>query len=228
MQSLINVLEVAREDRIQQVFWPSSIAVFGPDAPKLNCPQETKLSPATVYGMSKAAGENWCDYYRQRYGVDVRSLRYPGLISHQTQPGGGTTDYAVGIFHGAQKNRFYQCFLMTNTRLPMMYMDDAVRATMELMEAAPENIRYRTSYNIGAMDFTPRELFEEIVKHVPEFEIFYHPDFRQKIAEGWPASVDDSAARRDWGWKSAYGLGETVKVMLENLKHLAPARERIY
>jgi nucleoside-diphosphate-sugar epimerase len=222
------VLEVAREESLQKIFWPSSIAVFGPDAPKENCPQETKLSPATVYGISKAAGESWCEYYHKRYGVDVRSLRYPGLISHQALPGGGTTDYAVAIFYAALKQRFYQCFLKEDTRLPMMYMDDAVRGTLELMEAPAEKISVRTSYNIGAMDFTPREITSEIAQKIHGFETFYHPDFRQAIAESWPGSVDDGAARKDWGWKPQYGLHETVNMMLEKLKHLAKPSTAIY
>ena len=228
MQSLLNVLEVAREKRLDKIFWPSSIAVFGPDAPKIICPQDTKLSPATVYGISKAAGEGWCEYYYKRYGVDVRSLRYPGLISHQTQPGGGTTDYAVDIFRSAQKDRFYQCYLIDNTRLPMMYMEDAVRATMELMDAPAESIKCRTSYNLSGMDFTPREITEEIARHIPRFETFYRPDFRQQIADSWPGSIDDSPARTDWNWKPAFDLTQTVAVMLEHLKHLAPVNESIY
>jgi nucleoside-diphosphate-sugar epimerase len=228
MRSLLNVLEVAQEERLDKIFWPSSIAVFGPDAPKVNCPQETRLLPTTVYGISKAAGEGWCAYYHRRYGVDVRSLRFPGLISHRTQPGGGTTDYAVDIFHAARKNRYYPCFLKEDTMLPMMYMEDAVRGAMELMETPAENIKVRTSYNMAAMSFTPKEVASEIRKHLPGFEIQYRPDYRQAIADGWPGSVNDSAARQDWGWKPEFDLSATVETMLENLKHLAPKNVGIF
>jgi nucleoside-diphosphate-sugar epimerase len=228
MQGLLNTLEIARMERLDKIFWPSSIAVFGPDAPKLNCPQEMKLSPATVYGISKAAGEGWCQYYHNRFHVDVRSLRYPGLISHRTLPGGGTTDYAIAIFHAALKHRFYQCYLNADTLLPMMYMEDAVRATMELMEAPSEKIKVRTSYNIGAMHFTPAEISREISNHITGFETTYHPDFRQAIAESWPGSVDDSNAKKDWGWNPQYGLEETVDSMLSALKHLAPQHVSIF
>jgi nucleoside-diphosphate-sugar epimerase len=228
MQSLLNVLEVARECRLEKIFWPSSIAVFGPDAPKEKCPQNFKLSPSTVYGISKAAGEGWCQYYFSRYGVDVRSIRYPGLISHQTMPGGGTTDYAVAIFHEALKRRSYQCFLKEDTLLPMMFMDDAVRATIELMEATNENIKIRSSYNIASISFTPKELNDEIEKHVYGFETVYTPDFRQNIADSWPRSIDDSDASFDWGWEPHYNLKRTVSVMLENLKHLRPVNTSVY
>src|SRR5665213_65167 len=210
MQSLLNVLEVAREEKLSQVFWPSSIAVFGPDAPKDKCPQEAALNPSTVYGISKLAGEQWCDYYHRRYGLDVRSLRYPGLISYQAQPGGGTTDYAVSIFHAAKKGVPYTCFLSSDTRLPMMYMDDAIRATIELMEAPSENILIRTSYNISAMSFTPAELAAEIARHVPGFHVIYSADNRQAIAASWPGSVDDLAAWMDWEWKAKFGIKEMV------------------
>jgi len=228
MQSLLNVLEVARECKIEKVFWPSSIAVFGPDAPKENCPQHFKLSPTTVYGISKSAGEDWCKYYFIKYKVDVRSLRYPGLISHQTLPGGGTTDYAVAIFHAAMRHRFYQCYLKEDTLLPMMHMEDAVRATMELMEAPAENITIRSSYNIASISFTPKEIAAEISKHLEGFEISHVPDFRQSIAESWPGSIDDSDASFDWGWEPHYNLKRTVSVMLENLKHLRPVNTSIY
>lgn len=227
MQSLLNVLEVARECSLEKIFWPSSIAVFGPDAPKENCPQNARLSPTTVYGISKSAGEDWCQYYYNKYAVDVRSLRYPGLISHQTQPGGGTTDYAVAIFHAALKQRFYQCFLQEDTELPMMYMEDAVRATIEIMDAPAENMKIRSSYNIASISFTPKEISEEIEKHVGGFETVYHPDFRQAIADSWPGSIDDSDASFDWGWEPHYNLKRTVSVMLENLKHLRPLNRMI-
>jgi len=228
MQGLLNTLEVAREESVEKIFWPSSIAVFGPDAPKMNCPQETKLSPTTVYGISKSAGEDWCKYYHDRFGMDIRSLRYPGLISYQSMPGGGTTDYAVAIFYAALKMRFYQCYLKADTHLPMMYMDDAVRATLELMDAPGDKISVHTSYNISAMDFTPREITVEIAQHIKGFESFYNADFRQAIADSWPGSVDDSAARKDWGWKPKFGLSETVEAMLEQLKHLARPNSAIY
>jgi nucleoside-diphosphate-sugar epimerase len=228
MRSLLNVLEIAQVAKLEKIFWPSSIAVFGPDAPKEGCPQDARLSPTTVYGISKAAGESWCEYYFKRYGVDVRSLRYPGLISHQTLPGGGTTDYAVAIFHAALKQRFYQCFLREDTILPMMYMDDAVRAAIELMEAPSENIKIRSSYNISSISFTPKEMSDEIRKHIIGFETTYHPDFRQEIADSWPGSIDDSDASFDWGWEPRYNLMKTVAVMLENLKHLRPANTSIY
>ena len=228
MQSLLNTLEVARECHIEKVFWPSSIAVFGPDAPKENCPQHHKLSPSTVYGISKSAGESWCEYYFNKFNVDVRSLRYPGLISHQAMPGGGTTDYAVAIFHAAQKNRFYQCFLKPDSRLPMMYMDDAVRATLEIMEAPAEKIKIRSSYNLAAVSFSPKEMTEEIEKHIRGFETFYHPDFRQEIADSWPGSVDDSEACSDWGWSQDYDLEKTVQTLLHHLNHLRPANTSIY
>jgi nucleoside-diphosphate-sugar epimerase len=217
MQSLLNVLEVARVENIKKVFWPSSIAVFGPDAPKENCPQNIELNPSTVYGISKLSGEQWCKYYNERYGMDIRSLRYPGLISSKTLPGGGTTDYAINIFHSAAFGKPYTCFLGPDTRLPMMYMDDAVRATIELMDAPEKNISVRTSYNIAAMSFTPAELFNEIKLQVPEFEIIYAPDQRQCIADSWPGSIDDSVARADWNWESRFGIKEMVVEMLGSI-----------
>jgi len=228
MQSLLNVLEVARECKIEKVFWPSSIAVFGPDAPKENCPQNTRLSPTTVYGISKSAGEDWCQYYFNKYGVDVRSLRYPGLISHQTLPGGGTTDYAVEIFHAALKQRFYSCFLRADTMLPMMYMDDAVRATIELMEAPSKNIKIRSSYNIAAISFAPRDIALQIQKRIDGFEMSCNPDFRQAIADSWPDTIDDGDASLDWGWEPHFNLKGMVEVMLENLKHLRTVNTSIY
>nr|5Z75_A Chain A, Artificial L-threonine 3-dehydrogenase [synthetic construct]5Z75_B Chain B, Artificial L-threonine 3-dehydrogenase [synthetic construct]5Z75_C Chain C, Artificial L-threonine 3-dehydrogenase [synthetic construct]5Z75_D Chain D, Artificial L-threonine 3-dehydrogenase [synthetic construct] len=217
MNSLLNVLELAREGKIDKIFWPSSIAVFGPTTPKENTPQHTVMDPSTVYGISKLAGERWCEYYHEKYGVDVRSIRYPGLISWKTPPGGGTTDYAVDIFHKALEDGKYTCFLSEDTALPMMYMDDAIRATIELMEAPAENIKIRSSYNLAGMSFTPEEIAEEIKKHIPDFEISYEPDFRQAIADSWPASIDDSVARKDWGWKPEYDLDKMTEDMLKNL-----------
>jgi nucleoside-diphosphate-sugar epimerase len=217
MQSLLNVLEVARVENIKQVFWPSSIAVFGPDAPKENCPQHTELNPTTAYGISKLAGEQWCGYYHKRYGMDVRSLRYPGLISSKTLPGGGTTDYAINIFHSATFGKPYTCFLGPDTRLPMMYMEDAVRATIELMDAPKDKISIHSSYNLAAMSFTPADLACEIKKQVPEFEIIYAPDQRQAIADSWPDSINDSTARMDWGWEPKFGIEEMVAAMLANV-----------
>jgi nucleoside-diphosphate-sugar epimerase len=228
MQSLLNVLEVARENRIEKVFWPSSIAVFGPDASKENCPQNIALNPETVYGISKVAGEKWCEYYFNKFGVDVRSLRYPGLISYKTKPGGGTTGYAIAIFHAALRAQTYNCYLKEDTMLPMMYMDDAVRASIELMDAPAENIRVRSSYNIASFSFTPKELSDEIEKNVFGFKTIYNPDFRQAIAESWPGSVDDSDASFDWGWEPNFNLEKTVSVMLENLKFLRPADKTIF
>ncbi len=217
MASLLNVLDIAKEEQIHKVYWPSSIAVFGPTSPKQNCPQQTVIEPSTVYGISKYAGEFWCNYYFNRYGVDVRSLRYPGLISYKSQPGGGTTDYAVEIFHAAKDNETYECFLKENTYLPMMYMPDAIRATIELMEAPKEKINIRTSYNLSGMSFSPKEIADEIKKHNPNFEIAYKPDSRQAIANSWPQSIDDSVARKDWGWKEEFNLEEMVVDMLGNV-----------
>lgn len=217
MQSLLNVLDIAREEKLTKVYWPSSIAVFGPTSPKQQCPQQTIIEPTTVYGISKYAGEFWCNYFFQRYGVDVRSLRYPGLISYKSAPGGGTTDYAVEIFHEALEEKKYTCFLREDTYLPMMYMPDAIRATIELMEAPASSISVRTSYNISAMSFSPGEIAGEIRKHIPEFSIDYAPDYRQPIADSWPASIDDSVARKDWGWKEEFGLERMVGDMLRNV-----------
>ncbi len=217
MASLLNVLDIAKEENLHKVYWPSSIAVFGPTSPKQNCPQQTIIEPSTVYGISKYAGEFWCNYYFNRWGVDVRSLRYPGLISYKSQPGGGTTDYAVEIFHAAKDGEQYECFLKEDTYLPMMYMPDAIRATIELMEAPVEKINVRTSYNLSGMSFSPKEIAEEIKKHVPDFDIVYKPDSRQAIANSWPQSIDDYVARKDWGWKEEYNLAEMTKDMLENL-----------
>ena len=218
MQGLLNVLDIAREEKLHKVYWPSSIAVFGPTSPRQLCPQQTIIEPVTVYGISKYAGEFWCNYYHQRYGIDVRSLRYPGLISYKSAPGGGTTDYAVEIFHEALENGTYECFLQEDTYLPMMYMPDAIRATIELMEAPAEKVKVRHSYNISAMSFSPREISVSIKKHIPEFKISFKPDYRQEIANGWPQSIDDRVARGDWGWKEDYDLDRMTEDMLKNLR----------
>ncbi len=217
MQSLLNLLDIAREEKLHKVYWPSSIAVFGPTSPKKNCPQYTIIEPTTVYGISKYAGEFWCNYYHQRFGVDVRSLRYPGLISYKSAPGGGTTDYAVEIYHEALEEKHYTSFLKEDTYLPMMYMPDAIRATIELMEAPAEKISVRTSYNLSAMSFSPKEIGAAIQKKIPEFRMDYAPDYRQAIADSWPQSIDDSITRRDWGWKPEYDLERMTADMLENL-----------
>ena len=217
MNSLFHVLNLAKEGKIKKIFWPSSIAVFGPTTPKNNTPQYTIMEPSTVYGISKQAGERWCEYYHNIYGVDVRSIRYPGLISWTTLPGGGTTDYAVDIYYKSLENKTYECFLSENTGLPMMYMDDAIRATIQIMQAPQEQIKIRSSYNLSAISFTPKEIAEEIKKHIPEFTITYNPDFRQKIADSWPSSIDDSRARQDWSWKHEFDLDKMTQVMLENL-----------
>lgn len=217
MDGLLNILETSRKMDVQKVFYPSTIAVFGSTTPKVETPQQTILIPETVYGISKAAGENWCNYYYDKYGLDVRSVRYPGLIGYESLPGGGTTDYAVDIFHEAIKHQHYNCFLNKDTRLPMMYMPDAIRATIELMSAPKENIKSRTSYNLEGMSFTPEEIYIEIKKHIPELTIIYQPDFREEIARTWVETVDDSPARNDWGWKEEYDLAGMVEDMLENL-----------
>src|SRR6476619_1779992 len=218
MQGLLNVLDIAREEKLSKVYWPSSIAVFGPTSPKKNCPQQTIIEPTTVYGISKYAGEFWCNYFFQRYGVDVRSLRYPGLISYKSAPGGGTTDYAVEIFHEALEEKKYTCFLNEDTYLPMMYMPDAIRATIELMEAPASKISVRTSYNLSGMSFSPKEIATEIKKHIPGFSTSYKPDYRQAIADSWPQSIDDSVARNDWGWQEEFDLRAVTKDMLDNLE----------
>ena len=218
MQGLLNVLDIAREEKINKVYWPSSIAVFGPTSPKQNCPQQTIIEPTTVYGISKYAGEFWCNYYFQRYGVDVRSLRYPGLISYKSAPGGGTTDYAVEIYHEALEEKHYNCFLKEDTYLPMMYMPDAIRATIELMEAPADKIGIRTSYNISGTSFSPKEITASIQQHIPDFTIAYQPDYRQAIADSWPQSIDDNVAAAHWGWKAEYDLDKMTADMLENLK----------
>jgi len=217
MQGLLNVLDIAREEKLQKVYWPSSIAVFGPTSPKQHCPQRTIIEPSTVYGISKYAGEFWCNYFFGRYGVDVRSIRYPGLISYKSAPGGGTTDYAIEIFHEALDEGKYACFLKEDTYLPMMYMPDAIRATLELMEAPADKVSVRTSYNVSALSFSPREIAAEIKQHIPDFEISYQPDYRQAIANSWPQSIDDSVARADWGWKPEYDLKKMTAEMIGNL-----------
>ena len=218
MKTLINVLEISRIQGLNKVFYPSSIAVFGANAPKDNTSQDQFLLPSTVYGMSKVAGENWVNYYYTKYGLDVRSLRYPGVIGYETLPGGGTTDYAVEIFHKAIHNKPFECFLNPLTQLPMIYMEDATRATIELMEAPKQNITIRSSYNIAGMSFTPNQLFLMIRKTYPKFTITYHPDFRQEIADTWPNSIDDSHAVRDWSWSPKYDLESMTYSMIKNLK----------
>ncbi len=217
MQSLLNVLDIAREEKLHKVYWPSSIAVFGPTSPKQNCPQQTIIEPTTVYGISKYAGEFWCNYFYHRYGVDIRSLRYPGLISYKSAPGGGTTDYAVEIFHEAVEDKSYNCFLKEDTYLPMMYMPDAIRATIELMEADANKISIHTSYNLSGMSFAPKDIAAEIKKHINDFTVRYNPDYRQAIADSWPQSIDDAVARKDWGWKEEYNLERMTSDMIKNL-----------
>jgi len=217
MEGLFTILDLAKEGHISKIFWPSSIAVFGPTTPKDNTPQYTVMEPSTVYGISKQAGERWCEYYFNRFGVDVRSIRYPGLISYTSLPGGGTTDYAVDIFYKAKLGETYNCFLSEETELPMMYMKDAIRATIELMEAPKENITIRSSYNLAGCSFTPKSLSEVIKKQQSDFTIQYQPDFRQAIADSWPKSIDDSFARKDWGWKHEFDVEDIVSVMLENV-----------
>jgi nucleoside-diphosphate-sugar epimerase len=218
MNTFFNVLEVSRLQGVSKVFYPSSIAVFGADIDKQNTPQFPNLTPSTVYGMSKVAGENWSNYYYKTYGLDVRSIRYPGIIGYQSMPGGGTTDYAVDIFHKAINNKNFECFLEGNTRLPMIFIDDAIRATMELMEAPKESIKVRTSYNLAGTSFSPKELFNAIKKVKPNFEISYKPDFRQNIANTWPNSIDDTTAKQDWGWEAKFDLESMTKLMIEKLE----------
>lgn len=220
MESLIHVLDAAVTRKIEKVYWPSSIAVFGPKTPKVETPQDTIMDPITIYGISKQAGERWCEWYHRKHGLDVRSLRYPGLIGYKSKPGGGTTDYAVDIFWKAIQEKKYESFLKPDAYLPMMYMDDAVKATLDLMEAPQEKIKVRSAYNISAMSFCPSEIAAEIKKHIPEFKMTYNPDFRQEIADSWPKSIDDSAARSDWGWKPEFDLERMTK---EILKHLPTA-----
>ena len=218
MNTLFNVLNLAKEKKIEKIFWPSSIAVFGLNTPKSNTPQSTIMEPSTVYGISKQSGERWCDYYHHKFGVDVRSVRYPGLISWKTMPGGGTTDYAVEIYHQALAKGNYTCFLKADTSLPMMFMDDAIRATLKIMDADGEKVKIRSSYNLSAMSFTPSEMADSIKKHIPDFDISYAPDFRQAIADSWPSSIDDRSAQKDWGWKAEFDLERTTDEMLGNLR----------
>lgn len=218
MTSLFHILNLGKEKKIKKIFWPSSIAVFGSTTPAQNTPQTTVMEPSTVYGISKQTGERWCEYYFNRFGVDVRSIRYPGLISYTTEPGGGTTDYAVDIYHRALKHGEYRCFLKQGTTLPMMYMEDAIKATIAIMDAPKKEIKIRSSYNLAGVSYAPEEVAQSIQIHLPDFKISYEPDFRQAIADSWPESIDDSAARKDWGWKHQYGLEEITEVMLKNLK----------
>jgi nucleoside-diphosphate-sugar epimerase len=218
MDGLMNVLDIAKENLQLKVFWPSSIAVFGVNTPREDTPQYTTMDPSTVYGISKLAGERWCEYYHMRYGVDVRSIRYPGLISYKAHPGGGTTDYAVDIFHKAVESGSYECYLKADTRLPMMYMPDAIRGTLELMDAPAEKVRVRSSYNLAGISFTPEEITSEIKKKISNFTITYNPDFRQQIADSWPATIDDSNARSDWGWKHEYDLSRMTNDMIEHIR----------
>lgn len=220
MTSLFNVLNLGKEKLVNKIFWPSSIAVFGPTTPKVDTLQKTIMEPTTVYGISKQAGERWCAYYYKRYGVDVRSIRYPGLISYKTPPGGGTTDYAIEIFHEALKSSSYTSFLSQETTLPMMYMDDAINATISIMDAPTETIKIRSSYNLAGVSFTPEELYAEVKKHIPDFEMNYESDFRQDIADSWPNSIDDSEAASDWGWKKDFDLEMIVKEMLAGVKSM--------
>lgn len=217
MEGLFNVLDLAKEKHIKRVYWPSSIAVFGPTTPRVNTPQFTIMEPTTVYGISKQAGERWCEWYFNKHGVDVRSLRYPGLIGWKSAPGGGTTDYAVHIFHEALKHKRYECFLSENTALPMMHMEDAIRATIEIMHAPFENIKIRGSYNLAGISFTPAQIAAEIKKHIPEFTISYKPDFRQQIADSWPQSILEDRAKNDWNWSAKYDISSLTQNMIENL-----------
>lgn len=217
MEGLFNVLDLAKEKHISKVYWPSSIAVFGPTTPRIDTPQYTVMEPSTVYGISKQAGERWCEWYFHKFGVDVRSLRYPGLIGWKSAPGGGTTDYAVHIFHQALKTKTYECFLSENTALPMMHMEDAIRATIEIMHAPAENIKIRGAYNLAGISFTPAQIAAEIQKHIPDFTISYKPDFRQAIANSWPQSILDHEAKNDWNWSAKYNLSSLVANMLQNL-----------
>ena len=219
MEGLLGLLEIAKSENIK-LFWPSSIAVFGPTTPRDNTPQYTITEPSTVYGISKLAGERWCEYYFQKFGVDVRSIRYPGLIGYKTDPGGGTTDYAVHIFHEALKSHQYECFLSKDTMLPMMYMKDALRATIGLMDADASSVKIRSSYNLAAISFTPDQLATEIKKHIPDFKITYKPDIRQQYADSWPKSIDDSRARNDWGWKHDFDISAMTEDMLQNIQLL--------
>lgn len=220
MNSLFNVLNLAKDKIIDKIFWPSSIAVFGSTTPKKNTPQYTIMEPSTVYGISKQAGERWCEYYHQKYGVDVRSIRYPGLIGYKSKPGGGTTDYAVDIFHKAIQSDQYECFLTENTTLPMMYMPDAIKATIKIMQTDIENIKIRSSYNISGTSFSPKEITAEIQKIKPAFKVSYSADYRQQIADSWPSSIDDKEAQKDWNWRPVYTLSKMTEDMMTNLNLL--------
>ncbi len=226
MTGLLNVLELAKEKNLR-IYWPSSIAVFGPSTPRVNTPQDTIMDPNTVYGISKLAGERWCEYYFEKYGVDVRSIRYPGLIGYKSLPGGGTTDYAVDIYHKALRNEPFECFLSEDTYLPMMYMSDAIKATIDLMQVPAEQVKVRSSYNVSAISFSPVEMVESIKKEIPEFSATYKPDFRQKIADSWPDSIDDSIARKDWGWAPSYDLDKMTNDILKNLPSLLSEFEKV-
>ncbi len=222
MKGLRNVLDVCVENGVKKLFFPSTIAVFGPTTPKVNTPQFTVMEPNTIYGISKQAGERWCDWYFQKHGLDVRSIRYPGLISYKTKAGGGTTDYAVEIFFEAVANKKYECFLKEDTALPMMYMPDAIRGTIDLMEAPVEKISTRSGYNFSGFSIAPKDVVAEIKKHIPDFEVTYKPDFRQHIAESWPQSIDDSVAQKDWGWKPEYDLSKMAADMIMNIRAMQP------
>ena len=219
MKGLLNILDLAKEKYIEKIFWPSSIAVFGPTSPKLNTPQSTLLEPNTVYGISKMSGERWCEYYFLKFGVDVRSLRYPGILSYKSPPGGGTTDYAIEIFHAAINHGFYDSFIAEEVKLPMVYMEDAIRATTEIMQADRKNLSINSSYNLAAISFNPEEIANEIKLIFPEFKITYSPDFRNKIALSWPSTIDDSFARKDWGWKHDFDLKKTILEMVNGIKN---------
>jgi nucleoside-diphosphate-sugar epimerase len=218
MNSLLAVLDLAKDKHIEKVYWPSSIAVFGPTTPKENTPQKTVMEPSTVYGISKVSGEFWCNYYYEKFGVDVRSLRFPGIISWKTKPGGGTTDYAVDIYFKALEDKKYECYISENTYLPMMYMEDALNATVQLMQADAKDVKIRNGYNLAAMSFTPKEMASEIKKHIPDFKITYKPDFREQIADSWPNSIDDSQARKDWNWQHKFDLKAMTEDILKSLK----------
>lgn len=217
MEGLFTILDLAKEGHVKKIFWPSSIAVFGPTTPADNTPQHTVMEPSTVYGISKQAGERWCEYYHNKFGVDVRSIRYPGLISYKSPPGGGTTDYAVDIFYKAKATGKFTCFLSKDTALPMMFMDDAIRATIQLMDAPEERLSVRSAYNLGGISFTPEEIASSIKKHLPAFEMTYEPDFRQAIADSWPNSIDDSYAQQDWDWKLGFDMERMTQEMLKNI-----------
>ncbi|WP_425076526.1 NAD-dependent epimerase/dehydratase family protein [Psychroserpens sp. S379A] len=225
--SLFHVLNLAKEGLIKKIFWPSSIAVFGPTTPTIDTPQHTIMEPTTVYGITKQVGERWCEYYHEQYGVDVRSIRYPGIISWKTMPGGGTTDYAVEIYHEALKKGHYECFLSEDTMLPMMFMDDAIKATVDIMQAPKDAIKIRSAYNLAAISFTPKTIASTIKQHIPDFNITYKPDFRQTIANSWPKSIDDASARADWNWKHDYNLESMTNEMIMQLKKKYPSSEKL-